>query len=170
MFVRCMNQSRMVSKAISAAASDLPAASQSKSVEATLAISAESEEYLLSFATVSQIAAKASAIQKFTPIRMPRKVATPLPPRKRSQTGKRWPRKAPRPAISPAWGLRKMAAASSTATVPFSMSPASVAAASFLLPVRSTLVAPILPEPMPRRSGPPVAFVRMIPNGIEPSR
>ncbi len=39
-----------------------------------------------------------------------------------------------------------------------------------LLPVRSTLVAPILPEPMARMSGPPAARVRISPNGIEPSR
>ena len=51
---------------------------------------------------LSQSAAKISAIEPFSPIRMPRKVATPLPPLKRSQTGKRWPRKAPSPAASPA--------------------------------------------------------------------
>ena len=39
-------------------------------------------------------------------------------------------------------------AAISTATVPLSASPSSVAAASPLRPVRSTLVAPILPEPI----------------------
>ena len=46
----------------------------------------------------------------------------------------------------------------------------SVAAASGLLPVRSTLVAPILPEPMERMSGVPAQRVRMRPNGIEPRR
>ncbi len=39
-----------------------------------------------------------------------------------------------------------------------------------LRPVRSTLVAPILPEPMSRMSGPPVARVSSKPNGIEPSK
>src|SRR5690606_5864320 len=39
-----------------------------------------------------------------------------------------------------------------------------------LRPVRSTLVAPILPEPMPRTSWPASARVRITPNGMEPSR
>ena len=58
-----------------------------------------------------------------------------------------------------------------TAAVPLSMSPSNVAAASPLLPVRSTLVAPILPEPMVRMSGAagePASATT--PNGIEPSR
>ncbi len=46
----------------------------------------------------------------------------------------------------------------------------SVAAASPLRPVRSTLVAPILPEPIERMSGVPASRVRIKPNGIEPSR
>ena len=57
-----------------------------------------------------------------------------------------------------------------TATVPFSMSPISVPAASGLLPVRSTLWAPILPEPIERKSCVPASFVRMTPNGTEPKR
>ena len=39
-----------------------------------------------------------------------------------------------------------------------------------LLPVRSTLVAPMLPEPIARRSPRPRARVMRTPNGIEPSR
>ena len=39
-----------------------------------------------------------------------------------------------------------------------------------LRPVRSTLVAPILPEPMPLMSPSPAALVSSRPNGIEPSR
>ena len=73
-------------------------------------------------------------------------------------------------AASAASGPPRKRAPTRTATVPFSMSPTSVAAASFLLPVRRTLVAPILPEPMLRRSGPPESRVRMIPKGMEPSR
>ena len=57
-----------------------------------------------------------------------------------------------------------------TAAVPFSMSTMSVAAASPLRPVRSTLVAPMLPEPMERMSCVPASRVRIRPNGIEPSR
>ena len=59
---------------------------------------------------------------------------------------------------------------SSTATVPLSTSASSVAAASPLRPVRSTLVAPILPEPIARMSCVPASRVKMRPNGIEPSR
>ena len=43
-------------------------------------------------------------------------------------------------------------------------------AASALLPVRSTLVAPILPDPMLRTSPLPASRVSNSPNGIEPSR
>ena len=82
----------------------------------------------------------------FSPIRQPRKVATPLPPLKPSQTGNRCPRKAPRPARIAVFGPQSQAI--STAAVPLSASPRSVAAARPLWPVRSTLVAPILPEPI----------------------
>ena len=47
---------------------------------------------------------------------------------------------------------------------------ASVAAAAHFLPVRSTLVAPILPEPILRTSPAPESAVKIRPNGIEPSR
>jgi lambda repressor-like predicted transcriptional regulator len=57
-----------------------------------------------------------------------------------------------------------------TAKVPLSASPTSVAAASPLRPVRSTLVAPILPEPMERMSRVPASRVMINPNGIEPQR
>ena len=46
----------------------------------------------------------------------------------------------------------------------------SVAAARPLRPVRSTLVAPILPEPMARMSAVPASRVRISPNGIEPQK
>ena len=46
----------------------------------------------------------------------------------------------------------------------------SVSAASPLLPVRSTLVAPILPEPISRTSPLPASRVSSSPNGIDPSR
>jgi hypothetical protein len=49
-------------------------------------------------------------------------------------------------------------------------SSSSVAAARSLRPVRSTLVAPILPEPMARMSPSPAIFVITSPKGIEPSR
>ncbi len=50
------------------------------------------------------------------------------------------------------------------------MSSASVASASPLRPVRSTLVAPMLPEPIVRTSPAPPSLVRSSPNGTEPIR
>ena len=85
--------------------------------------------------------------------RQPRKVATPLPPLKPSQTGKTWPRKAQKPAIAQA--VDPNARKSARRPSPFSASSSSVAAAMSLRPVRSTLVAPILPEPMARMSRDP---------------
>ena len=57
-----------------------------------------------------------------------------------------------------------------TAAVPFRASQTSVAAAKSLRPVRSTLVAPILPEPIARISCVPASRVMMRPNGIVPAR
>lgn len=58
--------------------------------------------------------------------------------------------KAPSPATPAAAGPKR--AAISTATVPLSASSSTVAAARSLRPARSTFVAPILPEPIERRS------------------
>ena len=82
---------------------------------------------------------------------MPAPVATPLPPSKRWNTGKTWPRNT----ASAAAGTAHSAApspgpsccASQTANQPLAPSPISVTSAAALLPVRSTLVAPGLPEP-----------------------
>jgi hypothetical protein len=52
--------------------------------------------------------------------------------------------------------------------VPFRQSRTSVAAASGLLPVRRTLVAPMLPEPMSRMSPLPARRVSSRPKGMEP--
>ena len=57
-----------------------------------------------------------------------------------------------------------------TAAAPFARSSSKVRAASPLLPVRRTLVAPILPEPIWRRSRVPPSRVIRSPKGIEPSR
>ena len=53
---------------------------------------------------------------------------------------------------------------------PLPPSSSRVAAARPRLPVRSTLVAPILPEPTARMSPSPAALVSSSPNGMEPSR
>ena len=58
----------------------------------------------------------------------------------------------------------------STAAVAFRQSKMSVSAARGLLPVRSTLVAPMFPDPIFRTSPLPARRVRISPNGIDPSR
>ena len=74
-------------------------------------------------------------------------MATPLPPAKPWNTGHRWPAKtATATAARPASDTPN-ARAASTATSPLSASPASVSTAAVRLPVRSTLVAPGLPDP-----------------------
>jgi hypothetical protein len=95
-------------------------------------------------------------------------VAMPLPPLNFSQTGNMWPSTAPTAAATAGTGPSRPH--TMTATKPFSPSSSRVAAASVLLPVRSTLVAPMLPEPILRMSPMPAAWVRIRPNGIEPSR
>ena len=75
--------------------------------------------------------------------------------------------KAIAPAIGPPPSIS--AAPISTATAPLSRSSNKVAAASPLRPVRSTLVAPILPEPICRKSPAPVRRVSTRPKGMEPS-
>ena len=99
---------------------------------------------------------------------MPSVVATPLPPLKRSHTGNMWPSTAP--AAAPTAAIWLTWTTISTAATPFNASSSRVAAASPLRPVRSTLVAPILPDPTLRMSPKPAARVSSRPNGIEPSR
>ncbi len=64
---------------------------------------------------------------------------------------------------------REQPADEQTAAAPFSRSSSSVAAARPLRPVRSTLVAPILPDPIVRRSPAPPSRVRITPNGSSPA-
>ena len=58
--------------------------------------------------------------------------------------------------------------AKTMASVAFSASSTSVAAASPLRPVRRTLVAPMLPEPIERKSPAPASLVSTSPKGIDP--
>src|SRR5579883_289973 len=106
---------------------------------------------------------------QLSPISTPRVVATPLPPLKPSHGGNMWPSTAPAAAAAAGIGPHSELK-TSTGMRPFSASSTSVAAASVLLPVRSTLVAPILPEPTWRMSPRPAARVSSSPKGIEPSR
>ena len=65
------------------------------------------------------------------------------------------------PPRAPASARRTAPPAATTATVAFRASSTSVAAARSFRPVRSTLVAPMLPEPIARRSPAPASRVRM---------
>ena len=56
------------------------------------------------------------------------------------------------------------------ARAPLEKSKSSVKKAANLFPVRKTLVAPILPDPIFRKSPSPSNFAIRIPNGIEPRR
>ena len=92
-----------------------------------------------------------------------------MPPRNLSQTGYMWPRIAPAAAASAVGGPNNHHA-KTIASVAFSASSASVAAASPLRPVRRTLVAPMLPEPIERKSPAPASFVSTSPKGMDPSK
>jgi hypothetical protein len=63
-----------------------------------------------------------------------------------------------------------MLRASSSAAAPFAPSSSSVAAAAGFEPVRSTFVAPMLPDPMSRRLPRPIARATMTPKGTDPIR
>ena len=80
-------------------------------------------------------------------ISTPAAVATPLPPRKPSHTGKTCPRNAARPTSASISAEAPSAPATSTAAQPFAASPASVRRAAMRFPERSTLVAPMFLEP-----------------------
>src|SRR5487761_526710 len=134
----------------------------------TAAASAASDEYRNTNATTSHVAIVARATGRLKARRTPAEVATPLPPLKPSHTGKRWPSTAASAATAANSGPKPRATA--TATAPLPASRMSVAAANPLRPVRSTLVAPILPEPIRLTSPKPASRVRINPNGIEPSR
>ena len=98
--------------------------------------------------------------------KIPKYVATPLPPLNFSQTGKMWPKKARRQDnwISPG----KCCCTIITGIYPFKISNINVSAAKNLLPVLSTFVAPIFPEPIFLISWSPKILVKINPKGIEP--
>ncbi len=102
-------------------------------------------------ATISQMTNSARPSCHDSANAMPAAVDTPLPPAKWWNTGYRWPTytASAAPAVaseaSPQLAPRRLA--THTATKPLTPSPSRVSAAAALLPVRSTLVAPGLPEP-----------------------
>ncbi len=160
-----------ISAATKTASTAVPgvASSNAASGASAKAINAAADEMRTISATASQTAHATTPTGHAAASSRPSPVATPLPPRKRSQTGNTWPTTAPAPANSAASGpiSRSMI---STGSAPLPASSSSVAAARPLRPVRSTLVAPILPEPIARRSPAPASRVSSSPNGIDPSK
>src|SRR6267154_3277513 len=100
----------------------------------------------------------------------PRPVATPLPPRKRSQTGKQWPTTAATPQAAPRDDESADFEAKKAGKKPFRASSSSVETAAVRPAARATLVAPMFPDPIARTSRPEASFAMKRPNGIEPAR
>lgn len=113
----------------------------------------------------------------------PHAEATPLPPLNFSQTGNMCPRIAAKPAKNEAIcdvedTMPKIQYsdeganfnANHEAIAALKMSNSMVKRAKVLLPVRKTLVAPILPEPILRISPYPAMRVTNKPKGIEPNK
>src|SRR5947208_2065405 len=84
---------------------------------ATAAATDATDMYRVTARSVAQVRAAAAAGPGRSTATTPNPVATPLPPRNRSQTGNRWPRNAASPAATPA-GVPKAAAITAVGTVP----------------------------------------------------
>ena len=100
----------------------------------------------------------------------PSAVATPLPPLKRRNTGQQLPTMASSAPAASHTGSGPIISATRTATYPFTTSPSNVNTAGTGPRVRSTLVAPIVPLPLPRMSMPPAARATKKPTGMAPMR
>ena len=129
------------------------------------------------------MASAISAIAGLITRMKPKVEATPLPPLNFSQTGKLWPMMAAVPAYKAATRLvevkmpaKNMSSAGTKRSASQAAKPAleassrTVSRARSLRPVRSTLVAPMLPEPILRMSPRPASLVTTRPKGTEPSR
>ncbi len=145
-----------------------PAKYQAWKGASAVVISAEADDIRRVSADSSHTATAISAEGQASAASAPKPVATPLPPLKPSQTGNMWPKVAATAPTSAPSGANRPPIRAPAAPLPASSS--RVAAASRLLPVRSTLVAPILPDPMSRISPSPAIRVRISPKGMEPIR
>ena len=118
--------------------------------------------------TTTQIAKQMMAASGISAITAPPATATPLPPLKRSHTGKTWPAMAAAAATA-GQGSSVRSRAITTATTPLRMSAAITAMPISRPRVRNTFAAPRFPLPTVRRSTPRARPARNA-NGIEPSR
>ena len=134
----------------------------------------------LRVSAVRKIPKQARPTGQARPSSMPSPVATAFPPFQPSHTGQMWPARAARPAAttqpstpqSGAWRPAGVSSqrASTTARVPLSTSTRNTTRAGPLPTTRSTLVAPVEPEPWVRMSMPASQRPASQPLGIEPSR
>src|SRR5699024_1830365 len=128
------------------------------------------DEYPLNSTVSNQVPA-------ITPVRSqpmgamaPKAVATPFPPLNPKKTGQMCPRQAAM-AIKPSQkGLTPNSYAPQTGNIPFRTSKISTATAAPLPPIRNTLVAPGLPEPLVRGSGSPHKRQTRMALEMEPQR
>ncbi len=127
------------------------------------------DEYLDHQATINQEMHTKVQRKKSSTKRIPKNVATPFPPLKKRNTEKRWPQNTPRAAKWDAV-IPRYCSVTMTAIIPLLISKRRVAIAAILLPVLSTLVAPMFPEPIFLRFPKPKVLVIKIPVGIDPRR
>jgi hypothetical protein len=120
--------------------------------------------------TATKTATTASTASGHRTENPPTAVATPLPPRNPNQTGKTWPSTAAHAAAPSQSGSYVTACIRSTASVPFPTSRSIVRVASRFPDVRSTFVAPALPEPSRLTSTPRNTRTRTTAKEIDPSR
>ena len=126
----------------------------------------DNDEYLNINETINQVKINSKLNLKDKANKIPKYVATPLPPLNLSQIGKMWPRKHNKEEICEYSG--KNLSVNMTGIKPFNMSKIRVKRAKNFLPVLKTFVAPILPEPIFLTSSPENILVNKSPNGIEP--
>jgi hypothetical protein len=151
MFALCRQMRRAAIGSIAHAVGWLPNTKNAPIGISAAAASAASDEILKPKAITSHSAVSASPSGQCSASTMPAPVATPLPPSKRWNTGNTWPRNTATAVAGTTQSAAPTAAPSccarTTASQPLAPSPISVTSAASLLPVRSTLVAPGLPEP-----------------------
>ncbi len=109
-------------------------------------------------------------ILRFRTKKTAKDVATPFPPLNLSHTGNIWPKIAQRPDVMSTVKSSKKYDVTKIATAPLEASSIKVSNAINLPDFRSTLVAPIFPEPCLRISPCPAIFVRINPKGTEPKK
>ena len=136
---------------------------------ASVAASEPSETSRVLHTTAMNTTTAAAAAIGASTAKAPLAVATPLPPRKRSQIGATWPTTEATAASATAPSLACVRRASQTATAPFAASASATSRPMAGVVARSALVAPTLPLPTRRRSRCAQRRTTSHAIGIEPS-